>query len=31
MAVLCAEVILTAFFLYVILGVTDERAPPASR
>ena len=26
-AVLCAEVILTAFFLYVILGVTDERAP----
>jgi aquaporin Z len=27
MAVLCAEVILTAFFLYVILGATDERAP----
>lgn len=26
-AVLCAEVILTAFFLYVILGATDERAP----
>ncbi|MDU0312815.1 aquaporin Z [Phycicoccus sp. M110.8] len=26
-AVLCAEAILTAFFLYVILGVTDERAP----
>jgi aquaporin Z len=26
-AVLCAETILTAFFLYVILGVTDERAP----
>lgn len=27
MAVLLAEVILTAFFLYVILGATDERAP----
>jgi aquaporin Z len=27
MAVLCAEVLLTAFFLYVILGVTDSRAP----
>ncbi|GAB3433725.1 aquaporin Z [Phycicoccus ginsengisoli] len=26
-AVLCAEAILTAFFLYVILGVTDQRAP----
>lgn len=27
MAVLCAEAILTAFFLYVILGATDDRAP----
>lgn len=27
MAVLLAEVVLTAFFLYVILGATDERAP----
>lgn len=27
MAVLCAEVLLTAFFLYVILGSTDSRAP----
>ncbi|QQB63759.1 aquaporin Z [Kytococcus sedentarius] len=27
MAVLLAEVILTAFFLYVILGATDDRAP----
>jgi aquaporin Z len=26
-AVLCAEAILTAFFLYVILGATDDRAP----
>lgn len=26
-AVLLAEVVLTAFFLYVILGATDERAP----
>lgn len=26
-AVLCAEVILTAFLLYVVLGATDERAP----
>ena len=26
-AVLLAEVVLTAFFLYVILGVTDTRAP----
>jgi aquaporin Z len=26
-AVLCAEAILTAFFLYVILGSTDDRAP----
>lgn len=26
-AVLCAEVILTGFFLYIILGATDERAP----
>ena len=26
-AVLAAEAILTAFFLYVILGVTDDRAP----
>jgi aquaporin Z len=26
-AVLCAEAILTAFFLYVILGSTDQRAP----
>ena len=26
-AVLCAEVLLTAFFLYVILGATDARAP----
>ena len=27
MAVLIAEVVLTAFFLYIILGTTDERAP----
>jgi aquaporin Z len=27
MAVLCAEAILTAFFLYVFLGATDDRAP----
>lgn len=27
MAVLCAEVLLTAFFLYIILGATDSRAP----
>jgi aquaporin Z len=27
MAVLCTEVLLTAVFLYVILGVTDSRAP----
>lgn len=27
MAVLCAEAILTAFFVYVILGATDNRAP----
>lgn len=27
MAVLCAEVLLTAFFLYIILGATDDRAP----
>lgn len=27
MAVLIAEVVLTAFFLYIILGATDERAP----
>ena len=26
-AVLCAEVLLTAFFLYIILGATDSRAP----
>ena len=26
-AVLCTEVLLTAFFLYVILGATDSRAP----
>jgi aquaporin Z len=26
-AVLCAEALLTAFFLYVILGATDSRAP----
>src|SRR6476661_4229252 len=26
-AVLCAEALLTAFFLYIILGATDERAP----
>jgi len=26
-AVLCAEAILTAFFVYVILGATDDRAP----
>ncbi len=26
-SVLCAEVILTAFFLFVILGATDDRAP----
>ncbi|WP_270886332.1 aquaporin Z [Pedococcus sp. 5OH_020] len=26
-AVLCAEVILTAFFVYIILGSTDDRAP----
>ena len=26
-AVLCAEVLLTAFFLYIILGSTDARAP----
>lgn len=26
-AVLCAEVLLTAFFLYIILGATDARAP----
>jgi len=26
-AVLCAEVLLTAFFLYIILGSTDSRAP----
>jgi aquaporin Z len=26
-AVLCAEVVLTAFFLYIILGSTDSRAP----
>ena len=26
-SVLLAEVVLTAFFLYVILGATDERAP----
>mgnify|MGYP002651698902 CR=1 FL=1 len=26
-AVLVAEVVLTAFFLYIILGATDERAP----
>ncbi len=26
-AVLCAEAILTAFFLYIILGATDDRAP----
>ena len=27
MAVLVAEVVLTAFFLYIILGATDTRAP----
>jgi aquaporin Z len=26
-AVLCAEALLTAFFLYIILGATDDRAP----
>ena len=26
-AVLCAEVLLTAFFLYIVLGATDDRAP----
>ena len=30
-AVLCAEAILTAFFLYVILGATDDRAPDRLR
>ena len=27
MAVLCAEALLTAFFLYIILGATHDRAP----
>jgi aquaporin Z len=31
LAVLVVEVVLTAFFLYVILGATDTRAPKGSR
>ena len=31
LAVIIIEVVLTAFFLYVIFGVTDTRAPRASR
>ena len=27
LSVLCAEALLTAFFLYIILGATDDKAP----